>query len=134
MTLDHIQINVSNIAVSGRFYGEFLTYFSWQTLFKNEGSWWWHNGGKNTFGIEQTADEYRENKFHRKNTGINHIAFRVESKEEVDKFYKEFLMPHKIKSLYKGPKYYPEYHPTYYAVFFEDPDRIKIEVMSIEIA
>jgi len=28
-----------------------------------------------------------------------------------------------------GPADHPEYEPGYYAVYFEDPDRIKIEVM-----
>ncbi|TMI54977.1 bleomycin resistance protein, partial [Candidatus Bathyarchaeota archaeon] len=26
-----------------------------------------------------------------------------------------------------GPKEYPEYRKGYYAVYFEDPDRIKLE-------
>jgi hypothetical protein len=29
--------------------------------------------------------------------------------------------------LYGGPKEYPEYRKGYYAVYFEDPDRIKLE-------
>jgi hypothetical protein len=33
--------------------------------------------------------------------------------------------------LYGGPREYPEYAAAYYAVFFEDPDRIKLEVAHV---
>ena len=71
----------------------------------------------------------RNIKFHRKNTGLNHIAFKVGSKQEVDNFSNNFLSDKKQIILYNSPKEYPEYTEDYYAVFFEDPDRIKLEVM-----
>lgn len=40
----------------------------------------------------------------------------------------EFLVTNKIPTLYGTPKLFPEYEEGYYAVFFEDPDRIKLEV------
>ena len=49
----------------------------------------------------------------------------------MDRFHKEFLKPRKIKTLYSTPKKFPEYTKDYYAVFFEDPDRIKLEVCFI---
>ena len=67
--------------------------------------------------------------FHRKRVGLNHLAFRAGSKEEVDLFCREFLGPRKIRVLYGGPKAYPQYSPNYYSVYFEDPDRIKLELM-----
>ena len=81
--------------------------------------------------IIQTADKYKENKYHRKNTGLNHIAFGVYSKEDVDTFVKEFLEPKNIKPLYNSPKEFKEYQDGYYAVYFEGPDRIKLEVVYI---
>ena len=71
----------------------------------------------------------KTNKYHRKNVGVNHLAFGVSKKEDVDKFYQEFLIPHGIKPLYNTPKRFPEYTEQYYAIFFEDPDRIKLEVV-----
>jgi hypothetical protein len=35
--------------------------------------------------------------------------------------------------LYEGPGEYPEYHRGYYAVYFEDPDRIKLEVAYVPL-
>jgi len=79
--------------------------------------------------IAETEDKHRDKKYHRKATGINHLAFLVDSKKEVDKFYKEFVKKHGLNPLYQTPKAFPEYTPNYYAVFFEDPDRVKLEVV-----
>lgn len=61
--------------------------------------------------------------------GINHIAFWAPSKSVVERFYKEYLVPKKIPTLYGGPKEY-EYRKGYYAVYFEDPDRLKLELVA----
>lgn len=37
-------------------------------------------------------------------------------------------MAHGISTLYGAPREYPEYRHGYYGVFFEDPDRLKLEV------
>jgi catechol 2,3-dioxygenase-like lactoylglutathione lyase family enzyme len=67
--------------------------------------------------------------YHRKRTGLSHIAFRVASPAAVDQFVSEFLAPRSITPLYGGPRAYPEYVDGYYAVFFEDPNRIKLEIV-----
>lgn len=77
----------------------------------------------------ETAQKYRAIKYHRKETGLNHLAFAVSSKEEVDQFVSEFLKVRNITTLYGSPKAFPQYTKGYYAVYFEDPDRIKIEVV-----
>lgn len=75
-----------------------------------------------------TGKRHRGAGFHRKRTGLNHLAFRVSSKQRVDRFTREFLAPRGIVPLYGGARAYPEYAKGYYAVYFEDPDRIKVEV------
>jgi catechol 2,3-dioxygenase-like lactoylglutathione lyase family enzyme len=69
--------------------------------------------------------------FHRKDPGVNHVAFRVERREDVDRFHDEFLKARGLPALYGGPRDYPEYREGYYAVFFEDPDRLKLEVVHV---
>ena len=66
-----------------------------------------------------------------KRAGLNHVAFRVERREDVDRFRRELLLPRGIPTLYDTPREFPEYAPGYYAVFFEDPDRIKLEVTHV---
>ena len=56
---------------------------------------------------------------------------RVATRAEVDTFAIEFLEPRGIATLYGGPREYPEYRPGYYAIFFEDPDRLKLELVHL---
>ena len=112
------------------FYKDLLLYFDYKIIDESEE----HIGASNgttDFWVIQTAKPHPDRKFHRKAIGINHIAFRVYAKEDVDKFTNEFLKIRKVKPLYNSPKYFPEYREGYYAVFFEDPDRIKIEVVYV---
>lgn len=77
----------------------------------------------NTTPVEHAAG------FHRRRTGLNHVALRVGTPERVDAFVQSWLVPRGLTPLYGGAREYPEYAPGYYAVYFEDPDRIKIEVV-----
>ena len=81
--------------------------------------------------LVQTEKSFLSNIFHRKNTGLNHLAIRVGSKQEVEEFG-NFLKQNSMPRLYTdNPKDYSEEYnmQQYYAVFFEDPDRIKLEVV-----
>jgi hypothetical protein len=39
--------------------------------------------------------------------------------------------PRRLPPLYETPRDFPEYRPGYDAVFCEDPDRVKLEVVHI---
>jgi catechol 2,3-dioxygenase-like lactoylglutathione lyase family enzyme len=127
-TLNHLQIYVSDKRKSFPFYRELLTYLGYKIVDEDTS----HLGMRNGFTdiwLKETPVENKSNKYSRRNTGVNHIAFGVSKKTDVDKFCKEFLNPRHIKLLYNSPKLFPEYTEKYYAVFFEDPDRIKLEVV-----
>jgi catechol-2,3-dioxygenase len=89
------------------------------------------SNGTTDIWIMRAEQKHMKNKFHRKEVGLNHIAFRVGSKNDVDDFVRQFLKRRKIKSLYDSPRLFPEYRKGYYAVYFEDPDRLKLEVVYI---
>jgi catechol 2,3-dioxygenase-like lactoylglutathione lyase family enzyme len=123
-TFYHAAINVHDVA----FYKELLAYLGFKTVAE------YHSGfgasdGKVSLWVFKVSSKYVRQAFHRKAVGINHFAFRVESKATVDTFYKDYLLPNGISVLYGGPAEHPEYEPGYYAVYFEDPDRIKLEVV-----
>lgn len=129
-SLYHIQINVSNAQISLPFYKDVFSYLNYKIIDESPE----HIGvsnGTTDFWIIQTEKKQKDTRFHRKAPGLNHLAFKVSSKEEVDLFVKEFLQEKKVKILYNGPKLYPQYKEGYYAVFFEDPERIKIELVYI---
>ncbi len=79
--------------------------------------------------LVQRKERYAKNGFHRKRVGLNHVAFHADDKKKVDQFHKEYLVPKNVTVLYGGPKERPEYTKGYYSVYFEDPDRIKLELV-----
>lgn len=128
--LYHLQINVSDSDRSFKFYKDLLGYVGYKVTYEGKEDLGMSNG-RTDLWFMQTPSGYKTNKYHRKNTGINHIALGVSSKEAVDNFCNDFLKVRNIPHLYDSPREYPEYEKGYYAVFFEDPDRIKIEVVYI---
>ena len=126
----HLQINVRDAAGSVPFYRALLGYFEYREVMATADLLGMSNGTTD-FWIVGTAPERAATRPHRKNPGLNHVAFRVDARADVDRFHDEFLRPRAIPILYGGPCDYPEYRPGYYATFFEDPDRLKLEVVYI---
>jgi catechol 2,3-dioxygenase-like lactoylglutathione lyase family enzyme len=60
--------------------------------------------------------------------GLHHVAFAVESHEEVDAAHSAAVAAG--AEILHAPRFWPEYHPAYYATFFLDPDGFRIEVAS----
>jgi catechol 2,3-dioxygenase-like lactoylglutathione lyase family enzyme len=126
----HLQINVRDAAASVPFYRALLGYFEYREVMATADLLGMSNGTTD-FWIVGTPPERAATQPHRKNPGLNHVAFRVAARADVDRFHDDFLKPRAVPVLYGGPRDYPEYRPGYYATFFEDPDRLKLEVVHI---
>lgn len=126
-TFNHLTLNVSNFKKSAQFYKRLFKFLGGQIL-KDKPHHLGVRLGEGEIWIKETSTKYQDRPFHRKATGVNHLAFRVETKEEVDLFFDKFLKRRKIPSLYNSPARLP-YTKNYYAVYFEDPDRLKLEVV-----
>ena len=126
--VDHIQIMVSDIRESEKFYGPILDWLGFTKVLKMKDMVQWERGGTRII-LVQRPERFRANKFHRKQVGLNHLALRAPSRAALDEFYRSHLLPMEIPILYGGPREWPEYEPGYYAVYFEDPDRIKLELV-----
>jgi glyoxylase I family protein len=129
--IHHLDLNVSNLERSGSFYDQLLTRIGFvrvnlSTPGEPGGFDWISPGvksGRSSIGMYQTTDP---NKSHdRHGPGIHHLALRASSREDVDELYK-MLLEMKAEILY-APREYPQYEAGYYAVFFLDPDGIKLE-------
>jgi catechol 2,3-dioxygenase-like lactoylglutathione lyase family enzyme len=57
--------------------------------------------------------------------GLHHLAWNAASREDVDALYA--LLLKMGATVLDPPAAYPKYGPTYYAVFFADPDGLKLE-------
>jgi glyoxylase I family protein len=126
----HLQLNVADAGVSGPFYRGLLGFFEYRVTTSGADVLGMSNGTTD-FWLVQTPAARVPAGFHRKDPGLNHVAFRVQARADVDRFHDQFLKARGIATLYGGPREYPEYRPGYYAVFFEDPDRLKLEVVHI---
>lgn len=124
-TLGHVGINLSKAGF--RFWRELLSYLDF--ALDEETDHFHASDGRSYLCISVTENAYRADTFHRKRTGLNHVALYVSSPELVDQFIADFLTARNIQPLYGGARSYPEYVEGYYAVYFEDPDRIKVEVV-----
>ena len=122
--LSHVEINVSDLGKSSKFYSfvlEFMGYVLFQDWDKGKSWKKW-----NTYVvIVQTEKKYSENLFNRRNTGLNHLAFFAPSKERVDDL-REKLLDIAAPLLYEDRYPYAGGEDNY-SLFFEDPDRIKLE-------
>jgi catechol 2,3-dioxygenase-like lactoylglutathione lyase family enzyme len=126
-SIRHVEINVSNFEGSRAFYNDFLSWLGYKQIVGGKNYAGWGNGEVEIFVTY--LERYKDSRFHRRQVGLNHIAFQAKSRADVDRLHSEFLVPRSIKVLYGGPKEYPEYRKGYYAVYFEDPDRIKLELV-----
>ena len=120
--LEHLDIYVSDLARSGAFWGAFLTDLGYREYAKSATGWSWTNDESTVF-LLQAEPEYLEPPYHRKRVGLNHLAFAVSTRAQVDALAGK-LRERDVKLLYGGPRT----GRVTYAIFFEDPDRIKIEV------
>ncbi len=123
----HVDIRVKDFKKSKVFYGKLLGYLGFKKIVLTRGFGGWDLNGQ-SFWVEQASGKHKNKKFHRKNPGLNHIAFAAVSRKAIDDFHKNFLKKNRVKTLYQTPKDFPEYSKGYYAVFFEDPERIKLEL------
>ena len=127
--IHHIELYVSDLKKSTVFWGWLLEELGYE-LFQE-----WESGRSWKYGetylvFVQTEEAYQDVPYHRKRTGLNHLAFHADSRKHVDQLT-EKLRAEGIPILYE------DRHPfaggeDYYAVFFEDPDRMKVEVVAPE--
>lgn len=123
--LSHIEINVSDYAKSIRFYDAVLKPLGWERLVCTSDCTAYCDGFLKII-LSPVAEKYKDAGFHRKRIGLNHLALYANSKEEVDSYYQNVMRGNNIPSLYQTG---PEGDADYYSVLFEDPDRMKIEVV-----
>lgn len=130
MGIAHLEIHISSAESSRRFYDLILPAVGFNRYLTMPNMIGYTDGEQNIVFAEADV-RFRHFGFHRKRVGLNHIAFLVKSKSEVNKIYREIVIPNHLWVLYGGPQTYHEYHPEYYALYLEDPDRIKIEIAYI---
>lgn len=124
--IHHIEIYVGKLERSIAFWTPFLERLGY------EAERW--SGGMNYIQGEtylcflQASDEYLSAGYHRKRVGLNHLAFHGRSRAHVDEMA-AWVKQAGYTVLYEA-KYPYASGSNYYALYCEDPDRIKVEVVA----
>jgi catechol 2,3-dioxygenase-like lactoylglutathione lyase family enzyme len=121
--VDHISIRVSDFARSKRFYERLLKFLGFVVEGEYADAAGWHNG-KTVFWIGQADAEGKRHPFRIGNIGLHHYAFELGRRADVDAL-QDFLKREGAAIVDPAGEYYPDY----YAVYFLDPDGIKLEGM-----
>lgn len=79
--------------------------------------------------MPQAPPEHAGDTFSKDRVGLCEVAFRAESRVQVDAIARD--VPGFGGTILDPPREYPEYVPGYYAVFFADPDGVKLEAVHI---
>jgi len=80
------------------------------------------------FGINSPRERFAQETVHRRKPGsVHHVAFKAESRAEVDRLAVE--LGRISANIVDGPRLFPQHGSDYYAVFFKDPDGIKYEIV-----
>ncbi|WP_133708352.1 VOC family protein [Rhizobium sp. BK313] len=118
--IDHITIEVSDLQISKSFYERAFEPLGYRLSFGKEGVFWAFDVGDGSlFEIQHTGSKPPLTHLH--------VAFRVQSRTEVDSFYHAALQAGAKDN--GAPGLRTEYAANYYACFVLDPDGYNIEAM-----
>jgi len=127
----HVDLVVSSVERSLTFYRELLAPLGFHRIGEVEGergeTIWYLSGPGSSIGLREAQSE-REQPLDRYEVGLHHLALEASSRAAVDE-RASWLRSHGAE-IESGPEEYG-YSPGYYAVFFFDPDGIKLEIVHV---
>ena len=127
--LRHIGGNVRDLVRAKSYYDEFMPCLGYEL----------HISAADQFAYRPISDEHgssiffypslEEATYSRHQPGLQHLAFMVDSRDEVHKIHakaealgSEIIHP---------PRLFPKYRPYYYATFWLDPEGFMLEVLCL---
>jgi catechol 2,3-dioxygenase-like lactoylglutathione lyase family enzyme len=134
--IDHIEITVRDMGIAVPFYDKLLPLLGFDVgsrvtaaMESNDKEVVSYEHPRLGIAITSPRRAFKGEAIHRRKPGsMHHLAFRVPSRDEVDRLHVELA---KIgATIVSPPREYPEYTPPgYYALFFKDPEGIKYEIV-----
>jgi catechol 2,3-dioxygenase-like lactoylglutathione lyase family enzyme len=126
----HVDLVVSSIERSLPFYRELLAPLGYQRISEVEGergeTIWYLAGPGTSIGLRQAQSESPP--YDRYRVGLHHLALEAYTRGVVDE--RADWLRSQGAEIESGPQEY-HYIPGYYAVFFYDPDGLKLEIVHV---
>jgi catechol 2,3-dioxygenase-like lactoylglutathione lyase family enzyme len=127
----HVDLVVSSIERSLPFYRDLLAPLGFHRIGEVEGergeTIWYIGGSGSSIGLREAQTQAAE-PYDRYRIGLHHLAFEASSRAGVDERAK--WLRNQGAEIESEPQEYG-YMPGYYAVFFFDPDGIKLEILHV---
>lgn len=125
----HVDLVVSSVERSLPFYRDLLAPLGYHRISEVEGergeTIWYFGGPGSSIGLRQARSLGGHDRYQ---VGLHHLAFEAVSRAVVDERH-GWLVSNGAE-IESPPQEY-SYVPGYYAVFFYDPDGIKLEIVHI---
>jgi catechol 2,3-dioxygenase-like lactoylglutathione lyase family enzyme len=134
--IDHIEITVRDVSAAVLFYDRLLPLLGFDLarrsdtiIERHEKHVVSYEHPRLGFAITSPLRAFAGETMNRRKPGaLHHLAFRVQSRADVDRLH--FELQAIGATIVSPPREYPEYTPPgYYALFFKDPEGIKYEIV-----
>jgi catechol 2,3-dioxygenase-like lactoylglutathione lyase family enzyme len=127
--MHHIDLTVNDVERSAPFYHAVLGFLGYRRV-KADGNdlmLWKLDLRDGTYCDIAIRRAHRSRGHDRYTTGLHHFAWAAGGREDVDRLHA--LLEHIGARILDAPAEYPQYGAGYYAVFFADPDGLKLELV-----
>jgi glyoxylase I family protein len=128
--IHHVDLVVSSIERSLPFYRDLLGPLGWHGVSEVQGergeTIWYLWGPGSSVGVREAQTQ--DGPYDRYRVGLHHVAFEAASRAVVNE--RAAWLRDQRAEIESGPEEY-WYSPGYYAVFFYDPDGLKLEIVHI---
>lgn len=127
-TRSHFVLTVKDLKKSKEWYDKVLGKLGFVVAFADEKNVYYKSEKHSFFlAIFQAHDEFTNDEFDRYRVGFHHLGIAVSEQKLVDETY-ELLLGLDV-DIEDEPRHYPDYgDDLYYAIFFHDPDGLRLEV------
>jgi catechol 2,3-dioxygenase-like lactoylglutathione lyase family enzyme len=122
--IDHLVLSVGDFARSKDYYGKLLKFLGFKLKHDYADMAGWSNG-KTLLWIAAADAQGRKHKYRKGDIGFHHYAFELSSRADIDALG-AFLEANDMNVVDPPGEYYGR---NYYAVYFTDPDGMKLEGM-----
>ena len=125
--LDHVGLNVPDLRAARAYYDTLMPFLGFEAFFATEDEFSYQPaGGKPGTRIFFYGSPL-PNKYVRKHVGLQHLAFRGRTREQVDDAHEKAL--ELGSQILFSPRLFPQYHENYYASFWFDPNGFLLEIV-----